>query len=77
VATADSLIPDDSRNFSNRCHVDRPVDDLPVADLDHDGVDEHDGIDAADSNRRCESWTKGFAMLYRAWNNMEQVVGGD
>ena len=35
--------------------VDRLVADLPIADLDHDGVDEDDRIDLAVSIGRCES----------------------
>jgi hypothetical protein len=41
--------------------VDRPVGDLPIPDLDHDGVDEHRRVDLSGSSDRCESRPKGCA----------------
>jgi hypothetical protein len=40
--------------------VDRPVGDLPIADLDHDRIDEDRRVDLAVSTGRCESWSEGI-----------------
>src|SRR5881398_2195407 len=47
-------VPLTSQRDADR-RVERAVGDLTVADLDHDRVDEHRGVDRAVSSDRCES----------------------
>src|SRR6478736_1834551 len=55
-------------------HIDGPVGDLAVADLDEDRIDEHHRIHRAVSNGRCESWMDGIAMPRYAPNKMPAGV---